>query len=53
MIFKFYEAQIENIRSKDRVTNILKDLEVINMNISIEDIKAIQKGAYLNMLKMT
>ena len=51
MIYRFFEAQMNNRTTKDWVTTVLQDMEEIEMNIKMEDIKNMKKGTYMNLLK--
>ena len=51
MIYRYFEAQMNNRTSKDWVTMVMRDMEVIDMNMKFEDIKRMKKGAYMNILK--
>ena len=51
MIYRLFEAQRNNRTSKDWVTTIFKDMEEIKMNIRLDDIKSMKKGAYINLVK--
>ena len=51
MIYRLFEAQLNNRTSKDWVTTILKDMEEIKINMKFDDIKSMKKGAYINLVK--
>ena len=51
MIYRLFEAQRKNRTSKDWVSTILRDMEEIKMNMRFDDIKRMQKGTYINLVK--
>ena len=51
MVFKFFQTQYRNRTSKDWVTTILKDLEEINLGMTIEEIQTMKKSKYMKLLK--
>ena len=51
MIYRLFEAQRKNRTSKDWVSTILQDMEEIKMNMRFDDIKRMQKGTYINLVK--
>ena len=51
MIYQFFEAQMKERTSKDWATTILKDIEDLKLNITIEEIKSMKKGTFLNLVK--
>ena len=44
MIYRYFEAQMNNRTSKDWVTMVIKDMEDIKMNMKFEDIRRMKKG---------
>ena len=52
MVYRFFEAQMKNRNSKDWATTIMKDLEELKINISMEEIKKMKKGTFMNTLRL-
>ena len=44
ILYKFLRVQMENRKSKDWVTQVLKDITELKLNLSIEDIKEMKKS---------
>ena len=51
MIYRVFESQKRNRSKKDWVTTVLTDLEELNWNINLEDIKKMKKNNFLNIVK--
>lgn len=51
MIHRFFQSQMKNPNKKDWVTTILDDLKHLGVNKTMEDIRNMKKGTYMNMIK--
>ena len=51
MIHRFFLSQMKNPNKKDWVTTILDDLKHLGVNKTMEDIRNMKKGTYMNMIK--
>ena len=51
MLYKFFECQKSNKTKKDWVTTISKDMEVLNIDMTFEDIRNMKKTMFVNMVK--
>ena len=50
MMFKFLQTQLKNKRPKDWITQVLKDLEDLRINLSLDDIKELKKSELKNIV---
>ena len=50
MMFKFLQTQLKNKRPKDWITQFLKDLEDLGINLSLDDIKELKKSELKNIV---
>ena len=51
MVYKFFECQRLNKTKKDWVTTISKDMEILNIDITFENIRNMKKILFTNMVK--
>ena len=52
MIFKVFNKQSQNRQKKDWVTTVLKDLELVGLNVTFADIQAMNKTKWKNIVKL-
>ena len=50
MIFKFHQTQLEKKGPKDWITQVLKDMEDLRINLSLDDIKELKKSDLKNIV---
>ena len=53
MIYRFLQLQFEQPTNGDWASNCLKDLNYLQINLSMDEIKTISKQKFLNMLKVS
>ena len=46
MIYKFLETQMKNRKAKDWITQVLKDIQDLNLDISLENMKEMTKAKF-------
>ena len=51
LIHKFFQTQLKNSSRGDWVTTVLSDLEYLNIKQSLETIKSMKKGSFMNIVK--
>ena len=44
MMYRFLEAQIENRKPKDWVSQVFDDIKELNLNLSLEELRNMKKG---------
>lgn len=53
MLYRFLETQLRSRNQKDWAVTVLKDLEELNLDISLDDIKQMNKSSFERKLKET
>ena len=51
MVYRFFETQLKNRKSRDWASTVLKDIEELNLNVTLADIQAMNKTSFKSMLK--
>ena len=50
MIFKFLETQLNSRRAKDWITQVLKDIDNLELNLNLDDVKEMKKSKLKTIL---
>lgn len=53
LVYRFFETQRKHRTKNDWVTTILKDLEELNLNLKFDEIKAMKKANFVNLVKQS
>ena len=53
LVYRFFETQRKNRTKNDWVTTILRDLEELKLNLNFDEIKAMKKSSFVNLLKQS
>ena len=51
LVFQVFENQCDDRKKKDWVTTVLKDLEIVGLNVTFAEIQAMNKVKWKNMVK--
>ena len=51
LVFQVFEKQCDDRNKKDWVTTVLKDLEIVGLNVTFAEIQAMNKVKWKNMVK--
>jgi hypothetical protein len=51
IMYRFLQTQLKSMSSKDWITQVLKDIKDINLNLSLEEIKVMKKSELKKILK--